>query len=286
MEFDFSIKGTISSSSAPKRWSSRRKRCTKGKSCSATCIQRGLVCRVELGTAISSSLSKYIKIRKNNSLAAHPSLAKDFSETNVRNAIRSIEKLDPDAKRRVKALVSILDKTKTVFIDWKDSATNREVFKRATEGLDKAKFALIQFDNKAKVKTWGGVAFGTGVSLVKASPGFKPSVRQIKKMVDSQLVDLSQKNALSFAIGKGTKAVGNNPLVTMIHELGHQAHFKAGTKIFPSRLLSISKHAVPDYKERFAELFVAYMFSGPKLKELYPYEYSTVENTLNSAGLL
>jgi hypothetical protein len=236
--------------------------------------------------ANSRNLLKVPKKGAIQSVSAHPNLAKDYSESNVRDAIKSIEKLDPDAKRRVKALMSIFDKTKTIFIDWKDSSKNREVFKKATAGLPKAKSVLDQFDSKARIKTWGGVAFGEGASLVKASPGFKPSTSQIKKLVDSQLADLSKKGLLPSSIGKGTKAAGNNPLVTMVHELGHQAHFKTGTKLLPSRLLPISNQAAPDYKEKFAEIFTAYVFSGPKLKELYPYEYSTVESTLTSAGLL
>jgi hypothetical protein len=97
---------------------------------------------------------------------------------------------------------------------------------------------------------------------------------------------LSNKGEQPFAVGKGTKTPGNNPLVTMVHELGHQAHFKSKIDVFPRALTPISIQADPNHFEKFAELFTAYVFSGPRLKELYPYEYSTVESTLNAAGLL
>ena len=52
-----------------------RKRCTKGKSCSATCIANGLLCRVDLPAPLLESVGKAINAIKNSNEAA-PVIAK------------------------------------------------------------------------------------------------------------------------------------------------------------------------------------------------------------------
>lgn len=279
-----SIPNTIKSSRAPQRWNRGRKRCSKGKSCRATCINRELVCQVELGAVASASLSKVIKIRRNSTVFAHPALAKDYSEENVKKAIDSISKLDNDAGRRVQVLKKLLEKTKTVFIDWKDHATNRKVYVGAASKLSGN--AERNFDEKASNKTWVGVAFKGGSTMVKASPGFKPDVKQIKSLIVKQLKEVSEGGKLPFAVGKGTKAQGNNPLVTLVHELGHHAYFSSGITNLSPYLKNVSIYAEVNGDERHSELFTAYIFAGPKLKALYPTEYEAVENVLSKAKLL
>ena len=282
---DFSLSAnTIKTKKAPRRWARGRKRCTKGKSCRATCIYRGLICQVELGESVSKSLGKIRTIRRSSSVAAHPLLSKDYTESNVKKAIDSISELDKDADRRVNALKKIFNRTKTVFIDWKDDVTNRKIYVEATSKLHKS--AEANFDDKVHNKTWVGVAFRGGSTMVKASPGFNPSVKQVKTLITRQLNELSGKGKTPYSMGKGTKALGNNPLVTLVHELGHHAHFATNERELPPYLKEVSTYAGVNHKEKYAELFAAYIFAGPKLKALYPAEYEAVEDILSKANLL
>lgn len=278
------MKGVIKNPNAPSRSKSGKKRCIKGKPCGASCINQRIICRIDLGNSAGENLGKLREARVQSVVAAHPSLAEDYTETNIRRAIDEIASLDKDAERRVSVIKKLLSKTKTVFIDWKDEATNREVFVQATSKIHENPVKV--FNDKASSKTWGGVAFISGSTMVKASPGFKPSVKEIKALVIKQLNDLSNNKNLPYAVGKGTKGLGNNPLVTLIHELGHHGHFSSKTMPIGNNLKMVSIYAETNYKEHYAELFTAYVFAGPKLKALYPMEYEAVENVLSKGGLL
>ena len=284
MEFDFAIKGTISRGSAPKRWIRGGKRCSKGKSCRSTCIHRGLICQVELSGGVSKALSR-IKLGQSSLVAAHPSLKKDFTDSNLKKALKDMESLDSDAGRRVRILAKLFGETKTVFLDWKDHNTNRKVFSEFVANLPKE--VMSTYDGKVVKPTWVGLAFKEGATIVRTSAGFNPVVKQIKKLVETQITKQRKTGELPFAIGKGTKASGNNSLVTLVHELGHHAHYRTRMVPLPKNLKTVSIYGDPgNQKEQFAELFTAYMFSGPRLKELYPYEYGVVEDTLSRANLL
>jgi hypothetical protein len=278
------MKGVLRSNKAPRRWIGGKKRCTKGKSCGASCINRKIICRLELGNVANSGLNRLRRIRRQSVMVAHPNLAKDYTEANVKMALREIASLDKDAGRRASVVMKLFEKTKTIFIDWKDDVTNRKLFVAATAKIHANPGQL--FDNQAAKKTWGGVAFPRGSSMVKASPGFKPSVKQIKSLVEKQIKGLSQNEKLPFSMGKGTKALGNNPLVTLVHELGHHGHTAAKEMLLGDNLKLVSIYSEVNHKEHFAELFTAYMFAGPKLKALYPMEYEAVENVLSKANLL
>jgi len=276
--------GTLKNPKAPTRWYKGRKRCVKGKSCRATCIHRKLLCQVELGGLVSKNLTKVSETRKNSPVAAHPLLVKDFTEEKVAKALESISELDKDAGRRAAILMKLFRTTKTVFIDWKDVETNRKVFVAATSGVHKDPVA--KFNEKVDGKTWAGVAFWAGSTLVKASPGFEPSVKQVRTLVNRQLKQLKDKGEILFSVGKGTKAPGNNPLVTLVHELGHHAHFKTKSALLDPYTVPVSMYGKTNNDEKFAELFTAYIFSGPKLRQLYPMEYEAVEKILSKGGLL
>lgn len=278
------MSGTIRNPGTPRKGSSGRKRCVKGKSCRASCINRQIVCRVELGGIASKSLSSLRKIRNESPVAAHPNLAKDYSEANIRKALDQIATLDKDASRRVGVLKKLFGKTKTVFIDWKDEATNRKVFVEATSKIHADPLKI--FNDKVATKTWSGVAFGKGSTIIKSSPGFKPSAKQILSLVTKQLKEVSEGKRTPYSIGKGTKALGNNSLVTLIHELGHHGHFAAKEAAIGPNLKNLSFYAEVNNKEKFAELFTAYIFAGPRLRALYPMEYEAVENVLSKGGLL
>lgn len=278
----------------------KEKMCPVGKSCGATCIHRNYACLLEMSPPISGALNRvsssiatpsYPKANpepKTTNVSAvvraHPSLAKDVSEESLRNAFKSIELLDPDATRRVSALSKILSNTKTLFLDWKDQDANQNLFTSMFDRL----FAnpLATFQREVNKKTWSGLAFREGATLIRAFPGFEPNVKQIKATIDKQLSSIASGKELPYQVGKGTKAPGNNTLITLVHEMGHHADFRSNLASISMNLQTISKYGEVDNREPFAELFAAYIFSGPRLKKLFPSEYKAVESILQMSNLL
>jgi hypothetical protein len=284
-EFDFAIAGTIQHLGAPQRWGgSGKKRCSLGKSCRSTCIQRGLVCRVELSPYIADSLGKFIKLMRSGEVKAHPDLKIDFNRNSIMSAIRDLKTLDPDAPRRVEVLQRIFNKTKTLFMDWKDIAGNKEAFRSAFSGYFKnPDFTISQ---KIYNKTWGGLAYKEGVTVIRSAQGFTPQVKKIKATAEKHLSSAAQGKELPHTMGKAPGSASNNTLVTLVHELGHHAHFKAKEVGIPDSFKRVSTYSKTNQLEHYAELFSSYIFAGPKMKKLFPAEYELVESVLREGNLL
>jgi hypothetical protein len=284
-EFDFAIAGTIQHIKAPQRWGGTgKKRCSLGKSCRSTCIQRGLVCRVELSPYIADSLGRFIKVKRSGEVEAHPNLKIDFNRNSIMSAIRNLKTLDPDAPRRVEVLQRIFNKTKTLFMDWKDIAGNKKAFREAfSKHFKNPDFTISQ---KIYQMGWGGLAYREGVTVVKSSPGFNPQVKKIKTAAEKHLSNVAQGKEIPHTVGKAPGSPSNNSLVTLVHELGHQAHFKAKEVGIPKSFKKFSIYSDTDHLEHYAELFSAYIFAGPKMKKLFPAEYELVETVLKKGNLL
>jgi len=289
-EYDFAIRGTVNSAKAPQRWGKGRKRCSKGKSCSATCIARYKVCIIELGTRLSADLTNsrnLLKVPKKGaiqSVSAHPALAKDYSNAAISAALSKMEKLDPDAARRVGILRELLSpgrKTQVMFIDWKDNEGNKKLFMSKVRNFFED--AEVTFNEKIAKKTWGGVAWRNGTVMVRTSPGFNPKVEAIRNKIRAELNKPKTGENRPYAIGSGSTGEGNNSLRTLVHELGHIAHFTTKSMPFSKKF---SKYADTNHEEAFAEAFVVYMFNGPQFKSKLPTVYNEVETILKKGGLI
>ncbi len=289
-DFDFAVRGTISSAKAPQRWGKGRKRCSLGKSCSATCIARYKVCIIELGVRMSANLTNsrnLLRVPKKGaiqSVSAHPTLAKDFSNATISATLSKMEKLDSDAFRRVGILRDLLSpkrKTQVMFIDWKDNEGNKKLFMSKARSLFKS--PETTFNERIAKKTWGGVAYENGTVMVRTAPGFNPKVEAIRNKIRAELNKPKTGDNRPYAIGSGSTGEGNNSLRTLVHELGHIAHFSSGSMPF---LKKFSKYADTDHKEAFAEAFVVYVFNGPQFKAKLPAVYNEVETILKKGGLI
>lgn len=233
---------------------------------------------------VSRTLGKVQESLGKGLVAAHPGLARDYNEVALKKVIDSVGKLDADAPRRASILKKLFSSTRTIFIDWKDAKGNEEVYRGATKDLKGDPMA--NYREKINKKTWIGVAFGNGATVIRALPGFKPNTKELRAKIDAQLLAVSKGNPKPSSMGAGTKASGNFSLVTLVHELGHHAHFKSKLQALPINSPALSIYGEVNQRERYAELFVSYIFSGPRLRELYPSDYQVVENILSTANLL
>jgi tRNA A-37 threonylcarbamoyl transferase component Bud32 len=89
-----------------------KKRCTLGKSCGATCINKSKWCIVDLGPKVSSALNKVKGVAGGSSSAAPP----DYSKWNeIKRGNYGVVSISPDGTRAVKELLTGKDGKKGEF---------------------------------------------------------------------------------------------------------------------------------------------------------------------------
>ena len=220
------------------------------------------------------------------SVSAHPNLAQDFNNGSLEAALKNIERLDPDAPRRVKVLRDLMSSevgTQVLFIDWKDADANRKLF------LDKERLlprkTQEKYEEDLLKKSWSGIAYRSGMVMVRALPGFSPKVEAIRNKIREELNNPKVGDDRPSSLGAGTQGLGNSVLRTLVHEFGHIAHFASGTAPISPFFKKLSKYADTNFKENFAEAFVAYVFNGPQLKAKRPVEYREIESILEICTL-
>ena len=85
------------------------------------------------------------------------------------------------------------------------------------------------------------------------------------------------------AHGKGRFDEGTSWLKTYVHEMGHQVHYTNNLNKLDSYDWIPSAYGTSNYKERFAETFVQYIFSPVELKKASPSAYKWIEETLDAS---
>jgi hypothetical protein len=223
-------------------------------------------------------------VKNVNNVGAHPALKADFHRSSVMGAINDLRSLDPDALRRVEVIQKLFDGTKTLFMDWNDDEGNKKKFREFFPGCFSDPESIIL--QKIYDKTWSGLAYKEGATVVRSSQGFSPIVKGIVFTTSRHLTSVARCKQIPHTVGKALKSPSNNTLVTLVHELGHHAHFRAKEVEVPSNLKRISIYSKTNQLEHYAELFSAYVFAGPRMKKLFPAEYELVEFVLVRANLL
>ena len=167
--------------------------------------------------------------------------------------------------------------------------------------LDTNDFRFVSFELK-KYYTAGGkgrklmngmTTRGSNHIVVKAK-GKQKAIKSVKQMQDDvkDAVNYAKNNQNNpnwdrrnywSANGKGRFDEGTNWLKTYVHEMGHQVHYTNNLNKLDSYDWIPSAYGTGNYKERFAETFVQYIFSPVELKKASPSAYKWIEETLDAS---
>jgi len=167
--------------------------------------------------------------------------------------------------------------------------------------LDTNDFRFVSFELK-KYYTAGGkgrklmngmTTRGSNHIVVKAK-GKQKAIQSVKQMQDDvkDAVNYAKNNQNNpnwdrrnywSANGKGRFDEGTNWLKTYVHEMGHQVHYTNNLNKLDSYDWIPSAYGTGNYKERFAETFVQYIFSPVELKKASPSAYKWIEETLDAS---
>jgi hypothetical protein len=100
----------------------------------------------------------------------------------------------------------------------------------------------------------------------------------------------SEQKELTFSFSTAKENSQYDPVITYIHEVGHQIHFKSHSEppkssvsLARDTLKGITKYSSYSYDEAFAEAFVAYVLNPEALVEYDRPLYDWVDATVNAA---
>ena len=130
--------------------------------------------------------------------------------------------------------------------------------------------------------------------IVLKAKGKQKAIKSVKQMQDDvkDAVNYAKNNQNNpnwnrsdywSAHGKGRFDEGTSWLKTYVHEMGHQVHYTNNLNKLDSYDWIPSAYGTSNYKERFAETFVQYIFSPVELKKASPSAYKWIEETLDAS---
>jgi len=117
-------------------------------------------------------------------------------------------------------------------------------------------------------------------NLKKMQDDIKDAVKYAKNNQNNPNWD---RNNYWSAHGKGRFDEGTSWLKTYVHEMGHQIHYTNEVNKLSSYDWIPSAYGSLNYKERFAETFVQFIFSPVELKKASPSAYKWIEDTLDAS---
>ena len=173
-----------------------------------------------------------------------------------------------------------------------------KIMDRALENND-FRFASYEAKNyftaggKGKKRMNGMTIRGSNHIVLKAKSKQK-AIKSVKQMQDDvkDAVNYAKNNQSNpnwdrsnywSAHGKGRFDEGTSWLKTYVHEMGHQVHYTNNLNKLDSYDWIPSAYGTGNYKERFAETFVQYIFSPVELKKASPSAYKWIEETLDAS---
>ena len=143
-------------------------------------------------------------------------------------------------------------------------------------------------------KTMNGMTIKGSNHIVLKAKGKQKAIKSVKQMQNDvkDAVNYAKNNQNNpnwdrsnywSAHGKGRFDEGTSWLKTYVHEMGHQVHYTNNLNKLDSYDWIPSAYGTGNYKERFAETFVQYIFSPVELKKASPSAYKWIEETLDAS---
>lgn len=232
----------------------KRKKCRDGKNCGATCINRSIVCRVDLGAPLSGDLSNVSRRVESAHLGDSPALevpvagGRKFMEP-YRERFRLLK----EARERATSMVSLLRKSidgesdtkkqdklldkmmKFLRVEGEISRKERNLMgeirskliktnlsdKEVKEIVDKVIVKSYDLDKKSRVKgiVEEFVRMFNGRGVVERSDGDEPTYAAKTIEID--------RTRRAFAERSSNFILTNGELGTTFHELGHFVEFQS-----------------------------------------------------------
>jgi len=159
-----------------------RKRCTKGKSCGATCINRGKWCILELGPRIQTALPKLRNMVNKGGLAEAPA---DYTKWNeIKRGNYGVVSISPDGTRAVKELLTGADGKKGEFGEFEAELAKKMGELGHSPRIYKATDKVLEMDVAKGKPLWEGYARGKDEPVMNAPQATKAAaaIRDLHKL--------------------------------------------------------------------------------------------------------
>jgi len=161
---------------------SGRKRCTKGKSCGATCINRGKWCILELGPRIESALPKLRDRINKGGLGSAPA---DYTKWNtVAQGNYGKVSISPDGTRAVKELLTGKDGKKGEFGEHEVELAKKMGELGHSPRIHRATPEVLEMDVAKGAPLWKGYSRGENEPQMNATQATKAAaaIRDLHKL--------------------------------------------------------------------------------------------------------
>ena len=176
-----------------------------------------------------------------------------------------------------------------------------DVFRDMDTALKTNNFKFVSYEAKRYFTAGGkGRKYMNGMTIkganhiVLKATSKQKAIKNLKKMQDDvrDAVKYAKNNQNNpnwdrnnywSAHGKGRFDEGTSWLKTYVHEMGHQIHYTNEVNKLSSYDWIPSAYGSSDYKERFAETFVQFIFSPVELKKASPSAYKWIEDTIDAS---
>ena len=176
-----------------------------------------------------------------------------------------------------------------------------DTLRSVERALDTNDFRFVSFELKRSYTAGGkgrklmnGMTTRGSNHIVLKAKGKQKAIKSVKQMQDDvkDAVNYAKNNQNNpnwdrsnywSAHGKGRFDEGTSWLKTYVHEMGHQVHYTNNLNKLDSYDWIPSAYGTGNYKERFAETFVQYIFSPVELKKASPSAYKWIEETLDAS---
>ena len=176
-----------------------------------------------------------------------------------------------------------------------------DVYRDMDTALKTNNFKFVSYEAKRYFTAGGkGRKYMNGMTIkganhiVLKATSKQKAIKSLKKMQDDvrDAVKYARNNQNNpdwdrnnywSAHGKGRFDEGTSWLKTYVHEMGHQIHYTNEVNKLSSYDWIPSAYGSSDYKERFAETFVQFIFSPVELKKASPSAYKWIEDTIDAS---
>ena len=176
-----------------------------------------------------------------------------------------------------------------------------DVYRDMDTALKTNNFKFVSYEAKRYFTAGGkGRKYMNGMTIkganhiVLKATSKQKAIKNLKKMQDDvrDAVKYAKNNQNNpnwdrnnywSAHGKGRFDEGTSWLKTYVHEMGHQIHYTNEVNKLSSYDWIPSAYGSSDYKERFAETFVQFIFSPVELKKASPSAYKWIEDTIDAS---
>jgi len=176
-----------------------------------------------------------------------------------------------------------------------------DVYRDMSSAIEDNNFRFVSYETKRYFtaggkgrKNMNGMTIKGSNHIVLKATSKQKAIRSVKQMQDDvrDAVKYAKSNQNNpnwdrssywSAHGKGKFNEGTSWLKTYVHEMGHQVHYTNEVNKLSSYDWIPSAYGSSDYRERFAETFVQFIFSPVELKKASPSAYKWIEETLDAS---